>query len=256
VTGRQQSLARAFHALHAPGHPLVLYNAWDVGSAKAVSEAGATAIATGSWSVAAANGFDDGERIPLERVIDIARRIVAAVDLPVTLDFEGGYARRPGDLAANIRAILETGIVGINFEDQQVGVGTLYSIDEQVERISAVRTAADSADVPLFINARTDLFLRNDVATHSKHVDEAIERAVAYAAAGGSGLFVPGLRDEHLIGRVCAESPVAVNVMFHPDLPPLKRLAGLGVARLSHGPRPYREMMAQLTAAARAAMTG
>src|SRR3954470_10261908 len=113
--------ARDFAALHVRGQPLVLYNAWDVGSAKAVEAAGAQAIATGSWSVAAANGFDDGEALPLDRVIDIASRIVAAVRVPVTLDFESGYARGGATLEANIEQVIGAGIVGINFEDQIIG---------------------------------------------------------------------------------------------------------------------------------------
>ena len=245
--------ARDFAAMHVPGKPLIIYNVWDVGSASAVAAAGAKAIGTGSWSVAAANGFEDGEKIPLDRVIDIASRIVAAVKLPVTLDFEGGYAREGAVLESNIKRVIEAGIVGINFEDQVVETGALYSLDEQSDRIRSVRRAAEATGVPLFINARTDVFLMNDVATHAEFVDEAIDRGRAYASAGASGVFVPGIRDEPLIRRVCFEIPAPVNVMFHPELPPRDRLAKAGVARLSYGPRPYRETMARLTEAAKAA---
>ena len=239
-----------------PGTPLVLYNAWDVGSARAVRDAGAKAIATGSWSVAAAQGFADGEAIPIERVLDNVSRIAAAVDVPVTLDFESGYARGGGELEDNIRRVIDAGAIGINFEDQWIGEDMLFPVAEQAQRIASVRRAADRAGIPLFINARTDLFLRSDPPGHADHVGEAIARAKAYAAAGASGLFVPGLRDETLIRRVCSEASLPVNVMFHPELPPLKRLGELGVARLSYGPRPYREAMAALTAAARAAIGG
>ena len=205
-------------------------------------------------NVTAANGFDDSEALPLDRVIDIVGRIVAAVDLPVTLDFESGYARGGAELEANVRRVIDAGVVGINFEDQVIGSGELYSSDEQAGRIRAVRRAANASGVPLFINARTDVFLMSDVVEHSSVVDEAIARGKAYAAAGGSGLFVPGIRDESLIRRVCAEVPMPVNVMFLPELPPRDRLASAGVARLSYGPRPYRETMARLTEAARAAL--
>jgi 2-methylisocitrate lyase-like PEP mutase family enzyme len=246
--------ARDFAALHVRGNPLVLYNVWDVGSAKAVAAAGARAVATGSWSVAAANGFDDSEKLPLDRVIDNVARIVAAVTVPVTLDFESGYARGGARLEANIKRVIDAGVVGINFEDQVIDAEEMYSIDEQGDRIHAVRRAADAAGVPLFINARTDVFLQNDVAKHASVIDQAIERGKAYAAAGASGLFVPGIRDEALIQRMCRESSLPVNVMFYPELPARDRLASAGVARLSYGPRPYRETMAGLTEAAKAAL--
>jgi 2-methylisocitrate lyase-like PEP mutase family enzyme len=255
VIAAQAAKARAFAMLHVPGDPIVLYNAWDVGSAKAVVASGAKAIATGSWSVAAAQGFEDGEAIPLDLVVDNISRIVKAVDLPVTLDFEGGYARGGPELATNVRRVIDAGVVGINFEDQMIGGDSLYRVEEQAARIATVRSAADAAGVPLFINARTDVFLRAERARHADHVGEAIDRAKAYAAAGASGLFVPGIRDELLVARVCAESPIPVNVLFYPDVPPRERLAKAGVARLSYGPKPYREMMALLTEAARRALT-
>jgi 2-methylisocitrate lyase-like PEP mutase family enzyme len=246
--------ARDFAALHVRGKPLVLYNVWDVGSAKAVEASGAAAIATGSWSVAAAAGFEDGEALPLDRVVDIASRIVAAVRVPVTLDFESGYARDGATIESNVKRVIDAGIVGINFEDQIVGSGALYPIDQQAERIRAVRRAADASGVPLFINARTDVFLRNDIATHPSLVDEAIARGKAYAAAGASGLFVPGVRADALIQRVCRESSLPVNVLFYPDVAPRDRLIAAGVARISYGPRPYREAMARLTESAKAAL--
>jgi 2-methylisocitrate lyase-like PEP mutase family enzyme len=256
MSTEQHSKATTLAALHVRGNPLILYNAWDVGSAKAIADAGASAIATGSWSVAAANGFDDREQLPLDRVIDVIRRIVQAVDVPVTLDFESGYARGGPALEANVSRVIEAGVVGINFEDQVIGGTGMYSIAEQSDRIRAVRRAADAGGVPLFINARTDGFLQNDAARHGAVIDDAVARAKAYAAAGASGFFVPAIRDEALIRRVCAESPLPVNVLFYPELPPRDRLAQAGVARISYGPRPYREAMARLTEAARAALAG
>lgn len=251
----QQSLAEHFRNLHVSGEPLVLFNAWDPGSAKVIEEAGARAVATGSWSVAAAFGFEDGEQLPLELVIGNARRIVAAVGLPVSIDFEGGYAEQPAALEQNLSQLLDTGVVGINFEDRVVAGTGLYSIVDQAGRIAALRHAADTAGVRLFINARTDLFLAAPVAEHPGLIGQALERARAYAEAGASGFFVPGLCDEAGIGRLASEGPLPVNVMQLPKLPPVERLAELGVARISHGPGPYRLAMAALKEAAQHAFS-
>ena len=247
----QKEKAEVFSGLHKPGNPIVLFNIWDAGSAQAVVEAGARAIATGSWSVAAAHGYADGEAIPLDFVIENIRRIVDAVDVPVTLDFEGGYAESPGDLKSNINRVIEAGAVGINFEDQIVGGEGLYSIEQQSDRIRAIREAADEAGVPLFINARTDVFLKTLPAPETaEQLDHALGRAAAYAEAGASGLFAPGMRDAELIGRLCDGSPLPVNIFVIPGVPPNEELARLGVARISYGPGPYRKMVAWLTAAA------
>mgnify|MGYP003402032485 CR=1 FL=1 len=137
----QREKAEAFAALHVKGDPIILFNIWDAGGAKAVAEAGAKAIATGSHSVAVANGYDDGQHVPLEFVLDSIARIVASVDLPVTLDFEGGYATDADGLKANIAKVIETGAIGINFEDQIVGGEGMYSVEQQQTRIAAIRAS-------------------------------------------------------------------------------------------------------------------
>ena len=255
MTASRNEAARAFHALHVPGEPLVLFNAWDAGSARAVAGAGAKAIATGSWSVAAANGFDDGERLPLTLVMDNLRRIVASVALPVTVDLESGYGEAPDAVAATVGAALEAGAVGCNLEDSFPADGRLRAVADQVARLAAARRAAEAAGVALFLNARTDVFFQKPAAEHdSAMVDDALQRARAYADAGASGLFVPGLVDEALIARVAEASPLPVNVMAMPGVPSRARLAALGVARISHGPGPYRGAMQWLADAAKAAM--
>ena len=237
------------------GDPIILFNIWDAGSAKAVAEAGAKAIATGSWSVAAARGYVDGESLPLDFAIENIRRIVESVDLPVTLDFEGGYAESPDDLKGNIARVIKVGAVGINFEDQIVGGEGLYAIDQQSARIHGVRSAADEAGVPLFINARTDIFLKTLPGPHTpEQLNEALVRAEAYASAGASGFFAPGLRDPDLIRNLCERSPLPVNIMVMPDAPPNTELAALGVARISYGPGPYRRMIEWLKSTAAEAL--
>src|SRR6195256_4878350 len=163
--------ATRFAQLHVKGEPLVLYNAWDAGSAKAIVDAGAGAIATSSWSVAAAQGYDDGEDLPLLLAEQIVGRIAATVDVPVTVDFEGGYSEDDRKLASNISKLLDLGIIGINFEDRVVKGKGLYGIDRQAKRIAAIRHAAEQKGISLFINARTDVFLGN-----SADVDEALKK--------------------------------------------------------------------------------
>lgn len=249
--------ARRFHALHVRGTPLVLFNAWDAGSARAVAEAGARAIATGSWSVAAANGFADGEQLPLAFALDNLRRIVAAVPaLPVTIDLESGYGDAPGAVAASVAAAIGAGAVGCNLEDSFPADGSLRAAADQVARLVAARHAATAAGVPdFYINARTDVFFQKPADAHDTSMaDAALERARAYADAGASGLFVPGVVAERLIARICEGSPLPVNVMHMPGVPGRARLGELGVARISHGPGPYRGAMQWLADAAKAAM--
>lgn len=238
--------AKRFSALHVKGSPVVLYNAWDAGSARAIVAGGAKAVASSSWGVAAAQGYGDGEETPLACVYEVARRITATVDVPVSIDFEGGYSEDEAGLAENIARLLETGIVGINFEDRVVHGDGLYPVDRQARRIAAVRAAADLAGVPLFINARTDLFLGRGTPDPADSIDAAIERAAAYAAAGASGFFIPGLIDVALIARVCERVELPVNVMMRPGAPSVAELATAGVARVSYGAMPYREAIAEL----------
>src|SRR6202030_3418908 len=164
-----------FAELHVKGKPLLLYNAWDAGSAKAILAAGARAIATSSWSVAEAQGYRDGEAIPIELAEQIVGRIAATVDVPVTVDFEGGYSEDDREFASKICRLLELAAVGMNFEDRVVKGKGLYSIERQAQRIAAIRAAAEHKRIPFFINARTDVFLG-----HGDDVDEALERARAY----------------------------------------------------------------------------
>ena len=215
---------------------------------------GAAAIATGSWSVAAAQGFRDGEGLPLEAVLRSASRIAGAVDVPVSADFEGGYAIDPDGVAASVAALLKTGIVGLNFEDQVVQGEGLHAIAAQAARIAAIRAVADQAGVALFINARTDVFFGSSKTPDGELMEEAIARAQAYAGAGADGFFAPGLDDLDLIAKLCEAQPLPVNIMRLNDVLDTQALAKVGVARISHGPAPYIAAMAALTAAAKAAL--
>jgi len=243
----RQKLFRRFSELHRPGDPLILFNAWDAGSARAIAEGGAPAIATGSWSVAAAQGYADGEKMPLDLVIANAERIAAAVDVPVSIDFEGAYGIATDEVWHNAALLAQTGAVGCNFEDRHVGGDGLHPTRAQAERIAAAR---DASAPFFFINARTDVFLKRPPEEHEERLGEAVERCHAYAEAGAHGLFVPGLIDRRLIARLCERAPLPVNVMALPAAPDADELAALGVARISHGPAPYRHMLRLLKEAA------
>jgi 2-methylisocitrate lyase-like PEP mutase family enzyme len=244
--------AEHFRTLHVPGRPLVLFNIWDPGSAKAVVAAGAQAIATGSWSVANANGYADGERVPLDFAIDNLLRIVQAVDVPVTVDLESGYGKTRTAVAQAVDRTTQAGAIGCNLEDSFPENGELREVPEQVERIKHARKAADAANGSYFINARTDVFLRPSPRGHDDAaLADVLNRARAYADAGANGLFVPGLTDETLIAQLTAASPLPLNIMVGGTTPSLSKLAQLGVARVSHGPGPYLAMMKKLEEAAR-----
>jgi 2-methylisocitrate lyase-like PEP mutase family enzyme len=250
----QVEKAKRFAELHVTGAPLLLYNAWDAGSAKAILEAGAPAIATSSWSVAEAQGYRDGEAIPIELAEQIIARIAATIDAPVTVDFEGGYSEDDGELTDNISRLLDLGVIGINFEDRVVKGSGLYDIDRQARRIAAIRKAAKQKGVGLFINARTDLFFGQG-GDAAQLVGEGLDRAKAYAAAGASGFFIPGLLDDALIGRICDGVALPVNVMVMDGVPSTDRLSELGVARISYGPIPYILAMGALQQEAKKALS-
>jgi len=240
----------SFAALHVPGDPVILYNVWDAGSALAVAAAGAKAIATGSHPVGDAAGFGDGQRVPLDFVLDNARRVVEAVELPVTIDFEGAYATDPEEAGANVARLKAAGAVGCNFEDQVVGGEGIHPLGLQCRRIAAIRAAVGP---DFFINARTDLFIKTKEQDDSL-VDSVIERGKAFADAGASGFFVPRLADARQVERVVRDVPLPLNLIAFPGAPPNRDWAAAGVARISYGPFPHRALMKQLEEWAREAL--
>lgn len=237
---KQLAKAELLKSLHIKGDPLILFNIWDVGSALAIQEAGAKAISTSSWSVSASHGFEDSEKLPFELVIANLKRIIKSTDLPVTIDLETGYGANPIEVKKSIKQAIEAGAVGINIEDQRIGSELLYSIKEQCLRISAAKETAIDLKIPIFINARTDVFFKNPTELHNEELlENSLSRAIAYAKCGADGLFVPGLINPEFIERLCIRSPIPVNVMMSPSMPSPKVLSKLGVARISYGPYPY-----------------
>lgn len=220
--------ALLFRSFHDDSRPLALANVWDVASALVVEAAGARAVATTSAGVAWSLGMPDGDRLDRQRALSVVARIAAAVQVPVTADIEGGYAQIAPDVAGTVEGVLEAGAVGINIED-----GT-RAVDELAARIVVARKVAARAGVPLFINARTDVFLRG-IGAPEQRVTETIARAARYVDAGADGIFVPGIVDAEIISALTAEILVPVNIMVAPGAPNVAELGRLGVARVSFG---------------------
>jgi 2-methylisocitrate lyase-like PEP mutase family enzyme len=245
------SAYETFAALHVPGDPLIIYNCWDPGSAVAIAKAGAKAIATGSYGAAGSLGFGDGEKVPLDLVFDNARRVMSVVDVPVSVDFESGYARDVAGITANLTALAATGAVGCNFEDSVIGGEGVYAIAEQADRVAAARKGAGDA---FFLNARVDLYIRTPADKQDASLlDETIDRANAYLAAGASGVFVPFLTDVAAIEQIVKRTGALVNVLSGGEAA-TRPLADAGVARVSYGAGPWFAAMATLEVQAKAAI--
>ncbi len=233
--------ANVLRDLHRPGDPLILVNVWDAASARTVAAAeGCRAIATASWSIAAAHGYADGQEIPLELMLAAIERIAAAVELPVTADIEAGFGDTPAAVSETAAAVIAAGAVGVNLEDR------LRPTAEHAAILAAVRERGEREGVPLVINGRSDEFLLGE-----RRLDEAIARGRAYLDAGADSFFIPGLVALDGTRRLVDELGRApVNVLALPVSPPLAELAAAGVARVSFGPGPMGVAYASLGEAA------
>jgi 2-methylisocitrate lyase-like PEP mutase family enzyme len=233
VTTAQVERAETFARLHRPGQPLLLPNAWDVASAVTIAAAGAAAVATTSGGVAWSLGVPDAADLGAARAAAVIERIAAAVTVPVSADIEAGYGPGTDAVLATVTAVVRAGAVGVNIEDRLPGQAVLLDPAEQADRLAAARTAADRLGVPLWINARTDVFLAGQ-GPAGRLLAAAADRAVAYAAAGADSIFVPGLTDTAAIARLAA-GPLPVAVMAGPGAPSAAELAAAGAARISLG---------------------
>ncbi len=223
----QRDLHLRFRGLHAGPKPLLLVNAWDAASARLWQELGAPAIATSSAAVAWSRGHADGGALPRASLLDSLHDIVRVLAVPVTVDVEDGYGDDPAAVAELVAEIAVIGAVGINLED---GVGPPQRL---AAKIRAIRSRL--AGAPLFVNARTDVYLRG-LASGDAAIAMATERLRAYADAGADGGFVPGLADVAAAARISAAVPLALNVMTTPGLPAIADLHAAGVRRISTGP--------------------
>jgi 2-methylisocitrate lyase-like PEP mutase family enzyme len=220
--------AAIFHQLHEGPQPLLLPNAWDAGSARLMESQGAKAVATTSAGVAWSHGYPDGNALPVRLLVAATATIARAVRVPLSVDLEAGYSDDPSVVEETVAKIIEAGAVGINIED---GSNPPDLLSLKIERAAR---AGEHLDVDLFVNARTDVYLRGLV-PEEKRVAETLERARLYRNAGASGLFVPGLRDPEEIRAIAAGAGLPLNVMAWPGLPAAAELAQLGVRRLSAG---------------------
>jgi 2-methylisocitrate lyase-like PEP mutase family enzyme len=247
----QQQHAETFHGLHSKGDPLVLFNAWDVATAKAIAKT-APAVATSSGAVASALGYADGEGVPFDMVTGLVSRMTASVSVPVSIDLEAGYGDTPDAAAKSAIAVLKAGAIGINIEDGlSSGKRQLAGPEQHAAKIRAVRDAAQKFGIRLFINARTDPFLLK-FGSPDQCLDEAARRAKVYADAGADGIFVPGLTDLALIEKFVRLTPLPVNIMVTQGVPEIGDLARVGVRRVSLGPWPMMAAMRVIGQAAAA----
>lgn len=233
----QKEKALKLYALHHTGKLLILPNIWDTLGALLLESLQFPAIATASASVAFSNGYNDGEQLPFNEVLIRLKQIAHSVDIPVTADIESAYAITDAQLRENIDLLLDTGIVGINIEDTRTENHTLYSLEEQCNRIRIIKEVAHERDIPLFINARTDVLIHGNLFPNEEaKFDEVVNRGLAYKEAG-AGCFYPILmKKEEDLKRLVKAINFPVNVLTFPGIPSLKTLEELGVARVSLGP--------------------
>jgi 2-methylisocitrate lyase-like PEP mutase family enzyme len=234
-------------SLQVPGTPLVLPNAWDAATARAVVAAGFGVVATTSGGVAASLGYEDHERAPGDEMLAAAGRIARAVNVPVTVDAEAGYGMEPTDLVARLK---ELGAAGCNLEDTNHAIGELRDCGEQAAWLRAVRAAASDQRYGLVINARVDVFLSSFLSggrskRQAELVSEALERAHAYFEAGADCVFPIVLWEPDALESFISDAPGPVNVLQIPPAPSHARLAGLGVARISYGGTLHHDAMEQ-----------
>ncbi len=233
----QKEKALKLYALHHTGKLLILPNIWDTLGALLLESLQFPAIATASASVAFSNGYNDGEQLPFNEVLICLKQIAQSVDTPVTADIESAYATTDAQLRENIDLLLDTGIAGVNIEDTRTDNHTLYSLDEQCNRIRIIKEVAQERDIPLFINARTDVLIHGNLFPNEKaKFDEIVKRGLAYKEAG-AGCFYPILmKKEEDLKKLVTTINYPVNVLTFPGIPSLKTLEELGVARVSLGP--------------------
>ena len=231
-----------FHSLHQQNKPLLIGNVWNAKSAQVFEKNGYQAIATSSAAVARSLGYEDGENIPFEELFFVVKRILAVVNIPLSVDLEKGYSDTIDGVLANIDKLYEAGVVGINFEDAAPGDKDLVPVDVYTAKLTRIREHLDKNKMNLFVNARTDAYLLN----LPSPLELTLERVKAYEAAGANGIFVAFVTDETAIKKITSSTSLPVNVVCFPGLPSFERLQQLGVRRISMGSRSFGATYARL----------
>ncbi len=228
-----------FKKLHQQTEVFILGNVWDAHSAKLAEDAGFKALGTSSHAIANLLGYADGERISVDEILFMVERIVNAVNIPVSVDFEAGYSDDPVEVANNVKRLLDVGVVGINLEDGKVVNGTrkLSEITVLEKKIQAIKAIGK----PVFINARIDTYTTK----HEQLLEESIKRSNAYEKAGADGLFIPLVEAKSDIVSLVNATQLPINLFLTPNLAPVQQLAEWGIKRLSHGAKIYEWLISQ-----------
>lgn len=243
ISRSQLDQASRFDALHRTGETLALPNAWDAASARIFESAGALAIGTSSAGIAFSRGYPDGARMPLAEMKEAVRRIVAVINVPVTIDIEAGFGKSREDVLRTIQEMLDIGAVGVNIEDTpRAGFNELRDYKEQAELISSIRSLANKLGINLYINARTDVYWL-ELGKPESRLDMTITRLRTYRDSGATGVFVPGVTDSETILAIVKSVGCPLNVLAAPGCTDIAGLTRLGVARLSLGSGPVRAIM-------------
>jgi 2-methylisocitrate lyase-like PEP mutase family enzyme len=227
---------KILHDLHHNGKLLILPNVWESLGAAMLENIGYPAIATASGATAFSNGYHDGEKLPFSDLSNIIRKIVSSVNVPVTADVESGYAENNTVLAENIRKLVNTGIAGVNFEDSHHDEQKLIPTNEQCEKIFLIKKVSAEMGMPLFLNARTDVYIKCNDLSDEKKLSQTLLRGKAYKEAGADGLYPIFLKDKNAISSIVKEVDLPVNILLLPGIPDFNELKEIGVRRLSLGP--------------------
>lgn len=244
----QATKAQQFLSLHNNGKLLILPNVWNPIGARMLQAKGYPAVATASAAISESMGYGDGEQLKMETMLEMVTRIVRSVDLPVTADFEAGYSDSIEGLQENISRLLDTGAVGINFEDSFDDSSHLRPIAEQVDRIKAVREVAEQRGVHLVINARADSFFAEGFSSDEERIEDVVTRLNAYIQAGADTTYPVGRGDAETLKILRKRISAPINVLATAKTASLKELQELGINRVSFGPYIFRSLLAKMSA--------
>lgn len=227
--------AKAFHDLHYKQNFLLLPNIWEPMGAALLEQIGFGAVATGSGAIANTNGYADGEKMPVDEVYRVVETIVQAVNIPVSVDFEAGYASNHKELEENIEKLIDIGVVGLNIEDSDPATGKMIPIEDQCNKIKIIKDVSARRGVEIFINARTDAYIHGTSTEAGYAISESLKRGEAYKKAGAHCIYPITMHDENEIKQMVNVLKMPINILTIKGIPEFKILRKIGVARVSLG---------------------